>query len=152
MIRIVIYVLVALNFIGSAVTQDEIPAISPEEELFRSFTQLSQADVDRQPGKLAKIYKRYKSLVEDKKDKCKARYMTVEIDKDGESVTSKRKLTKKERESCYRELKSFQIKYIEREHKQKKKFFSKIHKNFMQELDKNKASAVKRINKSYNRR
>ena len=62
------------------------------------------------------------------------------------------KLSKEEREVCFRELKQVQQKYIESLFEAKKRYVIHLHKQRLEELEKSKEEAIKELMKKFNKK
>jgi len=94
-------------------------------------------------------------FIENKKGVCEGEFSTVILSRnDRESDNPKKpvKLTKEEREVCFRELKQIQQKYIEASYKAKKRYLIHLHELRLQELEHSKDSAIKDLTNRFNKK
>ncbi len=104
--------------------------------------------VDDIRGKLEKY-------IENKKRVCEGDFSTVILSKgERESGAAKKpvKLSKEEREVCFRELKQIQQKYIEASYEAKKRFLVYLHGERLKELEQSKEDALKHLINSFNKK
>lgn len=94
-------------------------------------------------------------FIENKKGVCEGEFSTVILARgDRESETPKKpvKLTKEEREVCFRELKQIQQKYIEASYEAKKRYLVYLHEQRLQELERSKDAAIKDLTNRFNKK
>ena len=92
--------------------------------------------------------------IENKKGVCKGDFSTVVLSRGEQESSNKKsvKLSKEEREVCFRELKQIQQTYIESLFEVKKRYLVYLHELRLNELEVAKEEAIKELMKTFNKK
>lgn len=92
--------------------------------------------------------------IEHKKRVCDGEFSTIILSgkEEGDKSKPSRKLSKEERQLCFRELKALQITYINNMYVARKGYLDHLHQKRIQELQDSKDSAIKSLNSSFDKR
>lgn len=141
-------IFVSINFVSA---QDTPEQYRSDKVVFEKITSLNIAELDDFPVKLKEVFEESHRYVEEMKKICTGVYSTVVVGEDG-STTKSNKLTPQETEVCYRDLKSYQIKFVESIFDAKKMFLKKLNNISLVKLEEAKQVAVSRIHNNFVRK
>lgn len=115
------------------------------EKMMRKVEALKSSDVAEFPKMFRVIETEVLEFLQFKKKQCKGEFSSVQLDEYGEETLVKMKLSKKEREMCYREVKSFMRHYLEKAYTVKEQFLKRLLKTELNALEEAKKKQLERI-------
>jgi len=92
-----------------------------------------------------------------KKGVCQGEFSSIIINerddtRDFVARNSKKKLSREERKLCYRELKSFQVQFIQSMFQARKKYIIYLHNQQLKDLESSKEEAIQRLNVKFSKK
>jgi len=96
-------------------------------QLKSELESISELKPDQYPIKVKDFRNKANEYIEESQKKCLGKYSSITLTSTGLSKQEKRKLTRVERTLCYRELKKFQMKFINKMYQAQKNYMEYIH-------------------------
>ncbi len=147
-------ILIFFGFISLVQAEDISPQFNSTKEIIQLVDKLSETTPSEYVIKVDDIRGKLEKYIEHKKRVCDGDFSTVILSKgENESDLKKSvKLSKEEREVCFRELKQVQQKYIESLFNAKKSYMIHLHSLRLKELEESKEMALKNLMNSFNKK
>ncbi len=97
------------------------------------------------------IRERIEKYIDNKKRVCNGEFSTVIIQNSGEQSAPPHKLSREEKKLCFRELKAFQVTFINNMYLARKNYLDYLHKQRVEDLAKAREEAVKSVQAGFDR-
>jgi len=148
------WILVFLSFLSLVQAEDISPQFDSTKEIIQLVNKLNKTAASDYVVKVDDIREKLEKYIEHKKRVCDGDFSTVILSKGENESDSKKpvKLSKEEKEVCFRELKQVQQKYIESLFNAKKNYMIHLHSLRLKELEESKEMALKNLMNSFNKK
>lgn len=141
------------SLINITFAQEEVDNSESTKEIVKVVSQLDKLSPENYMNKIDDIRERLEKYFDNKKRVCEGDFSTVVLTKGKRNNKNDSvKLSKEEREVCFRELKRVQQKYIESLFGAKKKYIVHLHELRLKEFEKSKDRAIKNLSKKFNKK
>lgn len=97
------------------------------------------------------IREKIEKYIDNKKRVCNGEFSTVIIQNSGEQSAPPHKLSREEKKLCFRELKAFQVTFINNMYLARKNYLDYLHKVRLEDLGKAREEAVKSVQAGFDR-
>ncbi len=147
-------ILVFFSFLSLVQAEDISPQLNSTKEINQLVNKLNKTAASDYVVQVDDIREKLEKYIEHKKRVCDGDFSTVILSK-GENESDPKKpvkLSKEEREVCFRELKQVQQKYIESLFNAKKNYMIHLHSLRLKELEESKEMALKNLMNSFNKK
>ena len=147
-------ILVFFGLLSLVQAEDISPQFDSTKEIIQLVNKLNKTTATDYVIKVDDIREKLEKYIEHKKRVCDGDFSTVILSK-GENESDPKKpvkLSKEEREVCFRELKQVQQKYIESLFVAKKNYMIHLHSLRLKELEESKQMALKNLMNSFNKK
>jgi hypothetical protein len=158
-IKLSLLLLILVSFYAHSQEESQEQAVAKVEEekaeaylnqqnidaMMVKLNQLQQAEVTDFPALFHQVESEVLEFLQFKKKQCIGEFASVKIDEYGEKKLVKMKLSKTEREMCYREVKGFMRSYIDRAFDIKEDYLKRLLKTELKALEEAKQRQLKRI-------
>jgi hypothetical protein len=133
--------------------QEEVD-VGTSKEINQLITTLVDIPASEYTLKIDTTREKLEKYIENKKRVCDGDFSTVVLNRVEKDSDSKKlvKLSKEEREICFRELKQVQEKFIDSLFLAKKKYMIYLHEQRLAELEDSKEKALKELMNSFNKK
>ncbi len=135
--------------------ENQAPKEENTNEMEQMISAMTEIAASEYTLRIDDVREKLEKYIENKKRVCEGSFSTVVLSKrDRETTTDSKpvKLSKEEREVCFRELKQIQQKYISASFEAKKKYLIHIHELRLKELEDSKERALKDLLNSFNKK
>lgn len=113
-----------------------------QDEILEQMRSLKNASVEEYVDKMQEISRISQEYIVTKEKECSGEFSSLIINDNGETVSKKKKLSKKEKNLCLYMLINFRIQFTKISFSIRKNHLKKLHQSQLQELDE---LAVKRV-------
>lgn len=120
-------------------------------EIQREVEKLATLEAEKYNQAIDGIRESLEKYIDNKKRVCNGEFSTVIIQNASEQSEPPHKLTREEKKLCFRELKAFQVTFINNMYLARKKYLDHLHAKRLEELSKAREEAVKSVQAGFDR-
>lgn len=120
-------------------------------EIQREVESLAKLDASKYHQSIDGIRQSLEKYIDNKKRVCNGEFSTVIIQNSAEKTEPPHKLTRDEKKLCFRELKAFQITFLNNMYLARKNYLDFLHQKRLEELTLAREEAVKSVQAGFDR-
>ena len=120
-------------------------------EIQKEVESLAKLEADNYYQAIDGVRERIEKYIDNKKRVCNGEFSTVIIQNASEKSAPPHKLSREEKKLCFRELKAFQVTFINNMYLARKNYLDYLHQRRLEDLSKAREEAVKSVQAGFDR-